>query len=51
MSTQNTNSITITTYKGNLSEHDVNRMITDARVVADQDKKEKGTYRSKESFQ
>ncbi|CAN1139673.1 Heat shock 70 kDa protein BIP1 [Linum perenne] len=43
-STQNTNSITITSYKGNLSEREVNRMITEARVMAERDNKEKESF-------
>ncbi|CAI0404335.1 unnamed protein product [Linum tenue] len=39
--TQNSNSITITSYKGNLSVSEVERMVREARDMAEHDKKEK----------
>ncbi|CAN1305653.1 Luminal-binding protein [Linum perenne] len=50
-STQNSESITVDSYTGNLSQWEINRMITEAKVMAEQDKKEKARINARNDFE
>ncbi|CAN0880652.1 Heat shock 70 kDa protein BIP2 [Linum grandiflorum] len=50
-STQNKQSITIDSYTGNLSQREINRMVTEAKVMAERDQKEKMRIDTRNHFE